>query len=73
MRLFLVTRSDEPEWDEFVAVLVRAENAFDAARWVLGPNNDGAAYYGMTEHNIVITPVKQTGERGQVIADFKAG
>lgn len=76
MRLFLVTRSDDPGWDEYRAVLVRAEDIFDAARWVLGPNApdyEGARYEGFTEQNIVINPVSVTGERGQIVADFKAG
>lgn len=76
MRLFLVARSDDPGWDEYRAVLVRAESVFDAASWVLGPNAPdyaGARYDGFTEDNIVITPVKVSGDRGQIIADFKAG
>lgn len=76
MRLFLVTRSDDTDWDEYRAVLVRAANVFDAADWVLGPNASdypGAPYLGFTRDNIVITPVSAAGEREEIIADFKAG
>ncbi|MGX1133210.1 hypothetical protein RKD49_005400 [Streptomyces glaucescens] len=70
MRLFLITRNDNTDWDEYNAVLVRAEDVFDAARLVLDGENP---YPGLYENNIVITPVRVSGPRGQIIADFNAG
>jgi hypothetical protein len=75
MRLFLITRSDETDWDEYNAALVRADDAFDAARFVLLGENapEGTSFHGFTEHNIVVTPVTSAGVHGLIIADFKAG
>jgi hypothetical protein len=82
MKLWLIERTDECDWDETCAIVVRAETADDARAHALA--DDGGTqfkfqtspypvYVGFHEDNITVTELTPEGEPGLIIKDFLHG
>lgn len=82
MKLWLIKRTDDTDYDETHAILVRAETADDARAHALA--DDGGTrfkfqtspypvYVGFHEDNITISEVTPEGEPGLIIRDFLNG
>lgn len=73
MNLYLVTRTDEAYYDEYNALVVRAESANDAKKIALHKHEYGSEYPGFTQDNIRAQKLNAEGERGLIIGSFRAG
>jgi hypothetical protein len=74
VKLYLVTRTDEWDCDEYDAVLVRHNSAEEARQYVVTASSDGRKnYLGLHEGNTAVSEVTADGEPGEVISSFRAG
>lgn len=78
MKLWLIERNDEVDYDETGAILVRAADETAARDEALRqvPDDRGvqrSAYYGLRSDNITITEVTPEGESGFIIGSFLHG
>lgn len=74
MDIWMVTRTDSCDWDEYDAVVVRAESAQAAKRLVLAREDwGGPCYVGFTDANIQARKVPAQGAAEVILASFKAG
>jgi hypothetical protein len=77
VKLYLVSRTDEVDYDEHDAIVVRAESkeravalathqeTFDNVTW--------AKYSGMRADNVKVTEVTTEGDEEVILASFNAG
>lgn len=78
MKLWLIERTDDTDYDETHAILVRAANE-DAARAEALRQYEGSqgvsrpAYPGFRADNISISEVTAEGEPGVIMTDFLNG
>jgi len=63
MKLYLVTRNDETDYDEYDSFVVRAENEEEAIE---------LCKYSYMK-NSTVTEITQEGERGQILGSYNAG
>lgn len=80
MKLWLITRTDETDWDETNAILVRAKDKASAKRLALAKSTHGGIYNvpqpvhdGFRTDNLSITEVTTEGKREVIIVDFLRG
>jgi hypothetical protein len=82
MKLWLITRTDEVDWDETNAILVRAMDKRKARSLALGRHKETGQYRsdttypdheGFRDDNLVITEVTAEGEQEVIIIDFLRG
>jgi len=78
MKLWLIKRTDDTDYDETHAVLVRAADEAAARSEALRqtPDHRGVsrpAYYGFRADNISIAEVTPEGEPGVIMTDFLNG
>lgn len=71
MKLWLITRTDDTDYDETTAMLVRAEDE-DAAR-VMATGDHTADWDGFKRAPLVVTEVTPEGEPEVIIVDFLRG
>jgi hypothetical protein len=64
-RIYLVTRTDEIDWDEYDAFVVRAENEEDALLQ--------CDYGYLNKGNTTVIEITQEGEKGRILGSFNAG
>lgn len=74
MKLYLITRTDETDWDETNALVVRAENKVHARMLALAHTGQWTwpDHPGLSADNIEVTRLTGDGPEGVVIEDFKA-
>lgn len=66
MKLYLVRRTDRIDYDEYDAIVVRAENEDRAVA-------EAVCHVGMTRHNVEVTEVTPDGDAAVILASFNAG
>lgn len=71
MKLYLVKRTDNIDWDEYRGFVVRAENEDEALKICY----DESLLIGTAfeKHNTIITELIYQGEKGIILSDYKAG
>jgi hypothetical protein len=67
MKLYLVKRTDATDYDEYDAIVVRAQSEERAAAIATGN------YVGMAPHNIEVTEVPVDGDEDVILDSFNAG
>lgn len=76
MRLWLIERTDDTDYDETNAILVRAVDEGAARVMALAPNHrypNEREYEGFRPDNLKITEVTAEGEPEVIIVDFLRG
>lgn len=77
MRLWMVSRTDGADYDEYSAMVVRATTADKARELVLTRgyhwDDKPVPFAGFTERNIVVEPLSIQGDPGVVLGSFHAG
>jgi hypothetical protein len=73
MKLFMVKRTDEPGWDEYDGIVVRAESEARAIEMATGYDEHGIGYTGLAPHNIEVTEIPIGGDEAVILSSFNAG
>lgn len=85
MKFYLITRTDETDWDETNAILVRAEDRRAARKmalishaeagdeWATSSIRDQIVHDGFRPDNLKISEVKTEGKPEVIIIDFLRG
>ena len=77
MALYLVTRTDTYDYDEYDALVVRAKDAEEARSIALTDYDQGslfsAKYQGFTPENTKVDAIPAGGESGVVCSSYNAG
>lgn len=75
MKLFLVKRTDNWDYDEYDGIVVRAESEERAV--AIATSRDEkfgwANYEGMRADNVTVTEINRDGDEEVVLASFHAG
>lgn len=72
MPFYLVTRTDDPNYDEYDSVVVRANSEEEVRDHILWPFRD-SYLLGFTEENITVTRLAETEGPAVILASFNAG
>lgn len=76
MKLYLVERTDDCDWDEYDAVVVAAPSAEEALKFVIEPIPGyyrNCRYPGLYGVDLDITEIDPEGETREILSSYNAG
>jgi len=72
MNIYLVSRTDEVDWDEYISIVVVAESSVEAKR--IYPSEHSEQYWNKNNLSAkLIGEAREGVERGVVLTQFNAG
>lgn len=68
MKLYLITRTDRTDYNEYFGLVVRANSKEDALAIATGHSG-----FSPDGSNLVVVRIRESGRRGVILSDFHAG